>query len=101
MSDLHPVARDLAINPATLNRVQTDADYFRALITDADTAPWEDRPIWQERAKQAGWFAKDRKTLLTERHKAIATPLIVETADYFEAEIKRMAGTALEPIPEV
>lgn len=97
LSNLHPKARDLAINMATLNRVQTDADYFRALILDADTAEWEAQPDWVVKARtvKGGWFPKNRAALLAERHRAAVTPMVREAADHFEAEIRRMASAAL------
>ncbi len=42
LSNLRPKARDLSVNQATLNVVQTDPGYFKALITDSDTSAWED-----------------------------------------------------------
>lgn len=96
LSNIHPKARDLSINMATLNRVKTDPDYFRALIMDRDTSEWEERPEWASEAKSRGWIAKDRESLLAEKRKLNLTPLVRETADYFADEIRRMATTAIQ-----
>ena len=95
LSNMHPRARDLAINMATLNRVQTDPGYFRALIGDADTSEWEARADWVEKARSKGWLPKDRAALLAVRREARSTPLVREVADFFEEEARRMASTAL------
>lgn len=96
LSNLHPKARDLSINRATLNEVVTDPDYFRALILDEDTAHWEQKPDWLQKASASGWKPKDRARILSELQKRVRTPLVLETANFFEAEVKRMAGTALQ-----
>lgn len=95
LSNLHPRARVLAVNLATLHRVQTDAGYFRALILDSDTSPWEERPDWVEKARsfQGGWRSA-RLEVLAARRKT-ATPLVEDIADYFFREIDRMVDTAL------
>ncbi len=96
ISNLHPKARDLSINRATLNEVVTNTDYFRALILDDDTAVWERDPEWAAKASASGWKPKDRARILLEIQRKRRTPLVLETADFFEAEAKRMAGTALQ-----
>lgn len=104
LSNLHPKARDAAVNMATVNRVLTHVDYLRALIVDEDTSAWEKRPDWVAKANsvKGGWHPKPRAMLLAERRRKLATPLVVETADlwevdgdYWKAEIARMATTAL------
>ena len=96
LSNMHPKARDVAVNIATLNRVQTDHDYLRALIADEDTVPWETRPDWATKARAHGWFPKPRATIVADRRRQRATPLVVQVADHWEAEIARMAGTAVQ-----
>lgn len=96
LSNIHPSARNLAINQATLNRVQTDGDYFRALILDQGTDLWEARPSWREEARKANWHPKPRQRLLVERRGRELTPLVVETADHFFDEARRMAATAAQ-----
>ena len=54
LSDLHPKARDLSINRATLNEVVTNTDYFRALILDEDTSSWERQSQDPVRASEEG-----------------------------------------------
>jgi hypothetical protein len=96
LSNLHPKARDLAVNQATLNRVQTDPDYFRSLILDKDTSAWEARPEWQKKAKAIGWHSKDVAAIRAKRPGPSA--LVQETADYFLEEIRRMAGTTMHTV---
>lgn len=96
LTNVHPKARALAINPATLDEVKTDTDFFRQLITDGDTSPWTSKQDWIDEATKTGWMPKNITAILAERSKLFQKPLIQETADYFEAEIKRMAGTALQ-----
>ena len=98
LSNLHPKARDLAVNQATLNRVQTDPDYFRSLILDEDTSAWEARPEWQKKAKATGWYPKDLAAIRAARPDPSAAPLVQETADYFLEEIRRMAGTTMHTV---
>jgi hypothetical protein len=95
LSGLHPKARDYAVNMATLNRVQTDPGYFKALILDEDTAEWEGQPDWVTKARKGNWVRKDRTRILAERRRTSITPLVVETADHFQDEIRRMAATAI------
>ncbi len=95
LSNLHPKARDVAVNMATLNRVQTDAGYLRALILGSDTSEWESRPDWQLKAREVGWHPKDYVALRAARPDPTASPLVQEAADYFEEEIRRMSGTAV------
>ena len=52
LSNLHPKARDISINMATLNRVRTDHGYLRNLILDRDTGEWESRQDWQAKARE-------------------------------------------------
>lgn len=96
LSNLHPKARDIAVNMATLNRVQTDADYLRSLILDLDTTEWEMRPDWEAKAKAVGWRKKDVAALKARRPGPAAVPFVREMADAFFNEISRMAGTALQ-----
>lgn len=96
LTGLHPSAKNLSINRATLNRVQTHPDYFRALLADTDTTTWEALPDWKENAAARGWIPKDKATILAHLRKATSTPLVTETADFFDAEVKRMASTALQ-----
>lgn len=98
LSDIHPRARPFAINIATLSRVQTDAEYFRALIMDRDTTEWETRPGWAELAAQKGWHPKNRTAILTTRRKQSSSPLVRDTADYFVEEARRMAITAFQTV---
>lgn len=94
-NNLHPVARDLAINRATLSFVQTDPEYFRSLILDRDTSEWVSRPEWQAKAKVDGWRPKSH-SLLNEQKKT--PPLVKEAADHFQDEISRMASTAMSTV---
>jgi len=96
LSNMHPKARDVSVNIATLNRVQKDHDYLRALIADEDTAQWEMRQEWAAKARAHGWFPKPRAMILSDRRRQRATPLVVQAADHWEAEIARMAGTAIQ-----
>lgn len=96
LSNLHPKARDVAVNMATLNRVQTDPDYLRTLIVGGDTTSWEQRPDWQQKARAVGWHPKDYAALRASRPDPTASPLVQEAANYFEEEVKRMAGTAIQ-----
>lgn len=98
LTDIHPRARDYAVNRATINRVIGEAGYFRALIRDEDTTSWEQQADWREKAKAAGWRPKDKTALRAARRKKTITPEIEEAAahvlDEIE-EIKRMAATAV------
>jgi len=96
LSNIHPKARDLAINMATLNQVQTHTGYFRALLLDGDTSAWEAQSDWQEKAVQAGWYPKDRRSILADRRAKSVTEQIREVADHFEAEVERMTATAVQ-----
>jgi hypothetical protein len=96
LTNLHPKARDLAINQATLDEVKTDTEFFRQLITDGDTSPWTSRPDWIAKAKETAWVPKDVKVILAGRQKLLETPMIQEAADYLDAEIARMAGTSVQ-----
>lgn len=95
LSNLHPRARVLPVNLANLHRIQTDADYFRALISEGDTSLWERRPDWVEKARsfQGGWRSARLEVLAARRE--IATPLVKDIADHFFREIDRMTDTAL------
>ncbi len=101
ISNIHPSARSLAINMATLNFVQTDADYFRALILDQDTSAWTDRPTWRSLARAKGWHPKRQPEIRALRRAKAVTPEVVEAASQvFDevkllAEIVRMAKTAV------
>jgi len=95
LSNIHPAARSLAINQATINLVRTDTDYFRALILDAPTSVWEERSTWREEARQSGWHPKLRAGLLEARRRKAITADVVDIADQFEEDIRRMAGTAV------
>lgn len=94
LSDLHPKARDLAINMATLNEVQTDADFFRALLLDQDISAWTELPDWRRKAVRTGWRPKSLAVLKSAARARLVPPAIIEAADHFMAEIERMAGTA-------
>lgn len=98
LSNLHPKARDLAVNQATINRVQTDADYFRYLILDGDVSAWEKRNEWKKRAQAAGWHPKDLAAIRAARSNAATRPLVKEITDYFMEEIERMADTAIKTV---
>jgi hypothetical protein len=95
LSDLHPKARDLAINMATLNEVQTHADFFRALLVDDDVSAWTGLPEWQRKAARTGWRPKNLEALKTAARARLVPPAIIEAADHSMAEIERMAGTAM------
>ena len=94
LSNLHPKARDFAINQATLNRVQTDEGYFRALLRDEATADWEASPAWKAKAVEVGWHAKASELILAANHAKALTRQVVEIADHLYAEVERMAATA-------
>lgn len=96
LSNIHPEARSLAINQATINAVQTDTDYFRALILDEPTLQWETKKTWIDEARRAGWHAKPRSELHQGRRRARITPDVIDIVDHFEADIARMAGTAVK-----
>lgn len=98
LSNLHPKARDLAINRATLNRIQTDAEYFRNLILDKDTSSWEQRSDWQKKAKVSGWHAKDRSAIGAANPKPSVHPFVKDAADYFFEEIRRVTNTAMQTV---
>ena len=88
--------RDFAVNMATLNRIQTHDDYFRALLLDENTSPWENLPDWK--AKAAGWYAKPQAALLADRRKRAITRQVKEVAEdlyAFEADVTRMAATSI------
>lgn len=95
LSNLHPKARDLAINMATLNEIQTYPDFFRALLVDAHTDAWTRLPDWQKKATEKGWHPKDIRKIRAARRKPTETAYVSEIADHFEADIKRMAATAI------
>ena len=94
LSNLHPKARDFAINQATLNRVQTDEGYFRALLRDEGTEKWEASAAWRAKAAEVGWHAKDSERLLAATHAKTLMTQVVEIADHLYAEVERMAATA-------
>jgi hypothetical protein len=96
ISNLHPKARHFAINMATLNRVQTHQDYFRAVLLDEDTSQWSELPEWRAKARQSHWHPKPVAELRTERRRVLVTRQVQEIADHFEAEIRRMADTAIK-----
>lgn len=95
LSNVHPAARSLAINQATINRIRTDGDYFRGLILDTDTSDWEDRPAWIDQARTSGWYPKPRREIHASKRAARITPTVLDIADHFEADVRRMAGTAV------
>ena len=94
LSNLHPKARDYAINQATLNRVQTHEGYFRALLRDQGTENWEASAAWRTKAVEVGWHAKKAELVLDAVHAKVLTPLVVGIADHLYAEVERMAATA-------
>ena len=95
LSNLHPKARDLAINMATLNLIQTDPEYLRSLILDLDTSEWELRPDWQTKAKADGWRPKNHALLKAQKK---TSSLVKEAASHFQDEIRRMASTAMSTV---
>jgi hypothetical protein len=101
ISNIHPSARPLAINMATLNSVQTDPDYFRALILDQDTSLWTDRAEWAGVARAKGWHPKSVGALREARRQRAVTPDVEEAAEHvlseaaFFEDIARMADTAV------
>jgi hypothetical protein len=98
ISGLHPKARALAINQATISRVQTDTDMFRALLLDEPIDAWAARPDWKAALGTSGWRPKDLSTLITARRAARITSEVTDVADDFEDHIKRMAQTALHTV---
>ncbi len=96
ISNLHPKARDLAINMATLNRVQTHPDYFRAVLLDADVSSWTSLSDWTAAARSVGWHPKRTEELRRGYRKRLVTEQVVNIVDHFEAEIRRMADTAIK-----
>jgi hypothetical protein len=101
ISNIHPNARPLAINMATLNAVKTDPDYFRALILDEDTTAWTKRPEWTTVARTKGWQPKPVSAVRSARRERSVTSEIEEAAEHlfrettFLGDISRMADTAL------
>lgn len=95
---LHPKTRDLAVNPATLSRVETNADYLRNLILDLDTSSWEARPEWLAKAKAIGWHPVNRAGKLSIRADPSAAPLVREIVDSFLQDIRRMAATTMHTV---
>lgn len=98
LSNIHPKARNLAINMATINFVRTDADFFRALILDKSTDTWTSRPDWQTEAKTKGWHQKPTNLLREHNRKNLITPQVEKIVDDFEDDIRRMADTALKTV---
>lgn len=102
LSNIHPAARSLAINMATLNLVQTDPDFFRALILDEDLSEWIERPDWREAAAKKNWHPKPIRKLRAERRKLRVTQEVEEAAEFAIAEaaawdeVSRMARTAVK-----
>lgn len=95
LSNIHPEARTLAINQATINAVQTDTNYFRALILDEPTSDWETRKSWLDEAARSGWHAKPRAQLHQAKRRRQLTVDVIHLADQFESDITRMAATAV------
>ena len=101
ISNIHPQARRFAVNMATLNFVQSNGDYFRALILDEPTDQWTDQPDWSAAARATGWHPKPSGTLRSARRARTVTADVVEAAQQVFTEIEllaegaRMAGTAL------
>lgn len=98
LSNIHPKARNLAINMATINYVQTDADFFRALILDESTDIWTSRPDWQNEAKTRGWHQKQTNFIREQNRKKLVTPQVEQIVVDFEDDIRRMADTALKTV---
>jgi hypothetical protein len=123
LKEIHPRARSFVVNPATLSLVRENQDYFRALILDEDRSTWEDMSDWVEAAVKARWQPKNRASLPKVPKKMVPpsqpfeaatsppvptsqsapspqpsppNPIAIEIADHFEAEIRRMANTALQ-----
>lgn len=95
ISNLHPKARSLAINMATLNQVQTDADYFRAVLLDENVEAWTALPDWSAAARAAGWHPKPVEALRRTYRRKLVTDQVLDIADHFDAEIRRLAETAV------
>jgi hypothetical protein len=98
VSNIHPKARNLAINMATINLVQTDPDFFRALLLDQSQEEWTTRPDWEDVAKKHGWYAKPVKELAAANRKKLITPQVIQIADDFDDDIRRMADTAIKTV---
>lgn len=98
LSDLHPKARDIAVNQGTLNLVQTHSDYLRSLILDQDTLTWENRPDWRIKAKEKGWHSKPKAAILSRRSDPATLPFVLEVADDFLDDVNRMASTAIQTV---
>lgn len=95
---LHPKARDLAINQATINLVRTDTDFFRALLVDAPTDAWTSRPEWAAAARKDGWHPKRLETLIREKREQRISPQVIQVVNDFEDDVRRMAQTALQTV---
>jgi hypothetical protein len=101
ISNIHPHARRFAVNMATLNFVQSNGDYFRALILDEPTDQWTNQPDWAAAARATGWHPKLIGSVRAARRTRTVTADVVEAAQQvfseieLLAEVTRMAGTAL------
>ncbi|WP_184504155.1 hypothetical protein [Sphingomonas endophytica] len=101
ISNIHPHARPFAINMATLNFVQNNGEYFRALILDESIDHWTSQPDWAAGARAAGWHPKPIEPLRAARRARTVTADVIEAAQQVFTEIElftevtRMAGTAL------
>lgn len=98
VSNIHPKARNLAINMATINLVQTDPDFFRALLLDEPIDEWTSRSDWEHAAKQKGWYPKPIKKLVQINREKLVTTQVVQVVDDFEGDVKRMANTAMKTV---
>ena len=95
LSNIHPNARNLSINQATINRVVTDPDFFRAIILDRPTGYWESLPKWLDLAKKSGWKPKAQDKIYSSQRARRITGNVVEIVNQFEEDIARMASTAV------
>jgi len=101
ISNIHPHARRFAVNMATLNFVQSNCDYFRALILDGPTDKWTRQPDWAAAACSTGWHPKPVGTLRAAlRARTITADVVQAVEQVFTeielfAEVTRMTGTAL------
>ncbi len=75
--------------------MQTDHEYFRALLLDDDVSAWTERAGWLQEARDRGWRAKPAAPILAAQREKKVTSQVIEIAEHFEQEIKRMAQTAV------
>lgn len=68
------------------------------MILDDNLDEWTSRPDWTEAAEKSSWYPKRTAELLKAKREVLVTPLVIEIADEFEADIKRMATTAIQTV---